>query len=128
MRVERRDTTEGFTLLEAMASVVMLGLFIGSLVLVTTQAVTQAKLNAQKQAASMIGRDVIAKLAVNGIGSLSTPQQITANGVIYTVMITTKASHISPGLTDVTANVSWNTEMNDSHTTLNITVEQVLSQ
>jgi prepilin-type N-terminal cleavage/methylation domain-containing protein len=127
MSVDKRGSADGFTLIEVLASVVLLSLFIGGLVLVTTEALSQAQLNKQKLAATMIGHDVIARLAVNGLDLSQIPQQVPANGVVYTVTVTTKPS-ITPGLTDVTANISWSTDVNTSPATMNVTVEQVLSQ
>jgi prepilin-type N-terminal cleavage/methylation domain-containing protein len=105
---------EGFTLLELLATIVVLSLFGYVLIAIIGGIAQQTSDTAQKQAAYMLGNAQMNALAANPLSYLashSSPFTTMYGHILYTISltnITTSEPTWASGMIDVKVDVSWN--------------------
>ena len=112
--INRFDREEGFTLLELLATIVVLSLFGYVLIAIIGGIAQQTSDTAQKQAAYMIGNAQMNALASNPLSYLanhSSPFTTMYGHILYTISltnVTTTEPTWANGMIDVKVDVSWN--------------------
>jgi prepilin-type N-terminal cleavage/methylation domain-containing protein len=142
MRLDMRAGSErsgrsvaGFTLIEVLATVVILSLFVTTLLTLFGQMLAQMTLSDQRQQAQILAREELGQMVVSGANAIASgprPQPQVIHGVQYQVapsILTTTTSPPEPswavGLVYAEVKVTWTTLVNGKSNVQSVSLGQV---
>jgi len=123
----------GMTLIEVLASVVILALFMAVMLTLTSQFYIESKLNLQKQQATSIAENILAQMSAEGAQNVidnppNQPSPSDENGVKYTVSLTrlnTPAWAAEEDSVYAEVKVSWSAIQAGKKVSENVNVQQL---